>query len=110
MECCFVLEQGTGIEQLLLYDLPNVFYYIVRIRVQNNSWNMDETREENAPASEKVMTVLFSCLISIPQLRVSALICKTSLIKEDTGTQFDLLPCLIDFLYVFFGYPLKFYI
>ena len=59
---------------------------------------------------KKAMTVLFSCLISMPQLRVLALICKTSLIKEDTGTQFDLLPCLIDFLYVFFGHPLEFYI
>lgn len=59
---------------------------------------------------KKAIAVLFSGLISIPQLRVWALICQTSLIKSDTEAQFDLLPCLIDFLYVFFGYPLGFYI
>lgn len=61
------MEQGTGIEQLLLYDLPNVFYYIVRIRVQNNSWNMDETREENAPAFEKSNC----CLVFLPNINTT---------------------------------------
>ena len=59
LECLLLMEQGTGIEQLLLYDLPIAFLHIVRICVQNNSWNIDETREENAPVSEKAMTVLF---------------------------------------------------
>ena len=63
----FLLEQGTGIEQLLIYDLPNVFYNIVRIYVQNSSWNIDETKEENAPASEKSN----DCVVFLPNINAT---------------------------------------